>query len=170
MKEAGGLAKQGAYDLLPTISLVAPFETPRPGMLKIGTTARNLGISVQVIRLYEAEGLIISFKSKGGTRWYSKEDRQWISKIRELLSYGLNFEGIRWLLAQIPCWSLRPCTAELHAGCSMRTEYRMPCWIAPEKLCSEKLKECYHGAAYRSARDYVHLKTHAEIVPFKTDS
>jgi hypothetical protein len=138
-------------------------------MLKIGKIARELQISMQVIRLYEAEGVLISFRSKGGTRWYSQADIRWIARIKELISEGLNFEGIRWLLAQIPCWSLRPCSPELHAACSMRTEPRMPCWIAPDKLCSEKLKECYHCYAYRRARDFVHLKSHADIVPLKKE-
>jgi hypothetical protein len=109
--------------------------------------------------------VVISFKSKGGTRWYGEEDIQWIAKVKELISQGLNFEGIRWLLAQIPCWSLRPCTPELRAACPMRTESKMPCWVAPDKLCSEKLKECYHCSTYRRARDFVHLKRHADIVP-----
>jgi hypothetical protein len=134
-------------------------------MLKIGAAARKLSVSVQAIRLYEAEGVLISFKSKRGTRWYGDGDMRWIAKIREMISTGLNFEGIRWLLAQIPCWSLRPCGPELHAACAMRIESRLPCWIAPEKLCSEKLKECYHCTAYRRARDFVHLKVHADIIP-----
>lgn len=139
-------------------------------MLKIGMAARGLRISLQAIRLYEAEGVLISFKSKAGTRWYSEQDMNWIAKIKDLISQGLNFEGIRWLLAQIPCWSLRPCSPDLHAACSMRTEPRMPCWIAPDKLCSEKLRECYHCRAYRRAREFVHLKAHAYIVPLTRES
>jgi len=139
-------------------------------MFKIGTTAGRLGISVQAIRLYETEGVLVPFRSKGGTRWYSEEDVEWIAKIQELISHGLNFEGIRWLLAQIPCWSLRPCTPELHAACSMKLESCMPCWVAPEKLCSEKLKECYHCNTYRGAKDFVHLKAHADIVPLDTQT
>jgi len=137
-------------------------------MLKIGEVAEELGVSVQSIRLYETEGLLISFRSPKGTRWYSREDIAWIEKIRDLLSEGLNFAGIRRLLALIPCWALKPCRPEERAACSMRHEVRMPCWVVPEKLCTEKLKECYHCKAYRKAKDYVSLKTEADIVPLKT--
>ncbi len=41
----------------------------------------------------------------------------------------------------------------------------MPCWMAPDKLCTEKLKECYHCNTYRQARRFVNLKEHAQIVP-----
>ncbi len=136
-------------------------------MVKIGQAARALGLSVQAIRLYEAEGLVISFKSKRGTRWYSADDLDWMRRIRELLAEGLNFAGIRRLLALLPCWALKPCTPEEHAECSMRFETRMPCWMAPEKLCTEQLKECYHCNTYRQARNFVNLKEHARIVPLE---
>lgn len=147
------------------IPLVAPFSQPQPGMLKIGEAARRLRISVQAIRLYEAEGLLISFRSEKGTRWYSEADVNWIGQIKRLVMEGLNFEGIRRLLAQIPCWALRPCRPEDHANCTMRHESRMPCWIAPEKLCTEKLKECYHCSTYRRASDFINLKASATLVP-----
>jgi hypothetical protein len=46
----------------PLIPLLASFEEPLPGMQKIGDVARRVNLSVQTIRLYEAEGLLISFK------------------------------------------------------------------------------------------------------------
>ena len=149
----------------PLIPLVVAFEKPQAGMSKIGDVARRLGTSVQTIRLYEAEGLLISFKSSGGPRWYSEDDVLWITQIKRLIAEGLNFAGIRRLLAQIPCWALRPCRPEDHAQCGMRFETRVPCWIAPDKLCVEKLKECYHCPTYRSARNLVDLKVHADIIP-----
>ena len=149
----------------PLIPLVVAFEQPQEGMSKIGDVARRLATSVQTIRLYEAEGLLISFKSGGGTRWYSEDDVLWITQIKRLIAEGLNFAGIRRLLAQIPCWALRPCRPEDHAQCGMRFETRVPCWIAPDKLCVEKLKECYHCLTYRSARNLVDLKVHADIIP-----
>lgn len=144
--------------------ITAEFDEPQEGMLKIGEVAQQLGISVQAIRVYESEGLLIAFKSKKGTRWYSSSDIDWVKEIRRLVSEGLNFEGIRRLLAQIPCWDLKPCSPEQRADCAMRREDRMPCWVAPEKLCTEKLRECYHCNAYRRARELVNLKTGAEIV------
>jgi MerR family transcriptional regulator/heat shock protein HspR len=160
-------SKKADKSLKPGIPLTVPYDKPQPGMMKIGEVAEDLGISVQVIRLYEAEGLLISFKSAKGTRWYSRDDVKWIEKIRDLVSEGLNFAGIRRLLALIPCWALKPCRPEDHANCAMRYETRFPCWIAPEKLCTEKLKECYHCNTYRKAREFVELKTKADIVPLE---
>lgn len=151
--------------LRPPIAVVAAFVEPQPGMVKIGQAAEEVGLSVQAIRMYEAEGLVISFKSKKGTRWYSKADRLWIARIHDLIQEGLNCAGIRRLLALLPCWDLRPCTEEDRRDCSAWKEARVPCWIAPEKLCTEQLKECYHCDAYRSARKMVDLKKHALITP-----
>lgn len=151
--------------LRPPIAVVATFDEPQVGMVKIGQAASEVGLSVQAIRMYEAEGLLISFKSKRGTRWYSVEDRRWITRIHELIQEGLNCVGIRRLLALLPCWELKPCSMEDWENCSVRTEARVPCWITPEKLCTEQLKECYHCDAYRSARRMVDLKRHAKITP-----
>jgi MerR family transcriptional regulator/heat shock protein HspR len=137
-------------------------------MVKIGEAASRVNTSVQTIRLYETEGLLISFKSSKGTRWYSGEDVEWLRKIQELISEGLNFAGIRRLLALLPCWALKPCRPEDHAQCSVRYETKVPCWIAPDKLCTEQLKECYHCGCYRSARKLVDLKIHATITPLVT--
>jgi MerR family transcriptional regulator/heat shock protein HspR len=150
---------------LPAIPLLARFEKPLPGMLKIGDVARLVDLSVQTIRLYEAEGLLISFKSSKGTRWYSEANIRWIQEIQELLTEGVNFAGIRRLLAQLPCWEIKPCNQEQRDNCSMRTEGRLPCWISPSKLCLEQLKECFHCATYNQAAEFINLKTRARILP-----
>lgn len=155
-------------DRLRSCPTVVVFSHPQPGMVKIGEASRQLGISVQAIRLYEQEGLIISFKSQKGTRWYSQEDLIWMRRIRELIGEGLNFAGIRHLLAQVPCWELKPCSPEDRQGCCMRFESQVPCWAAPEKLCSEKLKECYFCNTYRSAPKFVNLKQNARIIPLQS--
>jgi MerR family transcriptional regulator/heat shock protein HspR len=144
-----------------------PFEEPQSGMLKIGEVARRLGISVQTVRLYESEGVVISFRSSGGTRWYCEEDIRWIGQIRSMMAEGLNFEGIRRLLAQLPCWALKPCRPEDHAACAMRLEHRVPCWLAPEKLCTEQLRHCYHCRTYRRAWEFLNLKANAQVVPLE---
>jgi len=133
-------------------------------MLKIGDVARRVDLSVQTLRLYEAEGLLISFKSSKGTRWYSEGNIRWIQEIQELLAEGVNFAGIRRLLAQLPCWEMKPCTQEQKEKCSMRTEGRLPCWITPSRLCLEQLKECFHCATYNQAAEFINLKTRTKIL------
>jgi MerR family transcriptional regulator, heat shock protein HspR len=158
-EEAGCMTRD-----LPAIPLLVHFEKPLPGMLKIGDVARMVDLSVQTIRLYEAEGLLISFKSNKGTRWYSEANIRWIQEIQELLSEGVNFAGIRRLLAQLPCWEMKPCSQKEKENCSMRTEGRLPCWITPSRLCLEKLKECFHCATYNQAAEFINLKTKAKIL------
>jgi MerR family transcriptional regulator, heat shock protein HspR len=148
----------------PFIPLLAQFDEPPPGMLKIGDVARRVDLSVQTIRLYEAEGLLISFKSSKGTRWYSEGNIRWIQEIQDLLAEGVNFAGIRRLLAQLPCWEMKPCNQEQKEKCSMRTEGRLPCWITPSKLCLEQLKECFHCATYNQAAEFINLKTRTKIL------
>ena len=138
-----------------------------PETVKIGEAAVRLATSVHAIRRYEREGLLIPLRSSAGTRWYAPEDVEWIKAIRNLLEDGLNFAGIRRLVAQIPCWALRPCTQEERERCPMALAATAPCWSAPERVCPEELQDCYHCPAYRRARDFVNLKTVAEIVPLQ---
>ncbi len=133
--------------------------------VKIGAVAEILGTSVPAVRRYEAEGLVIPFRAFTGTRWYAPEDIRWLQTIRGLLGEGLNFAGIRHLLAQIPCWALRPCTVEELERCPLQFAASAPCWSVPERVCPEELEDCYHCSAYRRAREFVNLKTSADIVP-----
>lgn len=151
-----------------TITKLHVAKTGRPPeAVKIGEAAGRLRTSVHAIRRYEREGLLIPFRSPAGTRWYVREDMEWIRKIRSLLQEGLNFAGIRRLLAQIPCWAMRPCTQEERERCLMALVATAPCWSAPERVCPEELQDCYHCPAYRRARDFVNLKTVADIIPLQ---
>ncbi len=69
-----------------------------------------MGISVDLLRLYEREGLLIPIKSPKGTRYFTELDFPWIATVLRLVrEAGLNFAGIRHLLALIPCWEIRGC-------------------------------------------------------------
>jgi hypothetical protein len=135
-------------------------------MTKIGDVARLLGVSAQAIRLYEEEGLLISYKSEAGTRWYSAADIRWIRLLKGLLDEGLNFAGIRRVLAQIPCWELKPCPQSDVTACPARSDARLPCWLCPGRLCPEKLVECHVCHVYRRAGEFTNLKGRAEIRPY----
>jgi DNA-binding transcriptional MerR regulator len=73
---------------------------PQPGVrIKIGTVAKHFKISVDLLRLYEREGLVIPLKSSKGTRYYTEQDYAWIATILRLVRDArLNFAGIRHLL------------------------------------------------------------------------
>lgn len=52
------------------------------------------GVHPQMLRAYEAKGLLEPFRTDGGTRRYSGNDISRIQRISELLKSGLNLEGV----------------------------------------------------------------------------
>jgi MerR family transcriptional regulator/heat shock protein HspR len=155
------------------------------GTIKIGAVARHFGISVDLLRLYEREGLLIPLKSPRGTRYFTEHDYPWISTILRLVREArLNFAGIRRLLALLPCWEIRKCGHDRRVGCPVFTEASQPCWTnricchtgpvpvagplglstppaaspSGQKTLTEKVQECYFCAVYRSAPSCENLK------------
>ncbi|MFC1564529.1 MerR family transcriptional regulator [candidate division KSB1 bacterium] len=127
---------------------------------KIGQVAREIGISVELIRVYETEGLLIPFKTETGQRKYTKDDIYWITCIRRLIKeQGLNIEGIRRLLALIPCWEVKPCTVKLKNSCPAPTSTIKPCWMIKEQLAGDcRTESCRECNVYRSALGCENLK------------
>jgi MerR family transcriptional regulator/heat shock protein HspR len=125
--------------------------------IKIGEVARHFDISVDLLRLYEREGLLIPLKSTKGTRYFTEQDYPWISTVLRLVRQtGLNFAGIRHLLALLPCWSIRKCGETRQPGCTLHASSEAPCWTKKE-CCSPG--DCYSCNVYRSACQCENLKT-----------
>ncbi len=127
---------------------------------KIGEIARKLNISVETIRMYEHQGILLTEKTPSGQRIFSDDDLRWISCIRRLIKEkGLNIEGIRRLLALMPCWSMRPCSAEERDHCAAFLGAVQPCWTMksgiPESCRRKNCREC---AVYRGATQCENLK------------
>ena len=77
-------------------------------LFTIGVVAKMADISVQSLRLYEKEGLMIPFKTETGRRMYSRHDLERIACIRKMIvQQGLNFNGIRKIFSLIPCWEFK---------------------------------------------------------------
>jgi MerR family transcriptional regulator/heat shock protein HspR len=115
----------------------------------IGIAARKLGISVHTLRLYGAEGLIVPYKTETGRRIYSDLEIEKVKCIRKMIQEdGLNFEGIRRMLALVPCWKLRECGASQEKRCNAFEERTRPCW-ASEERCLHPLPSCRDCAVYQ---------------------
>jgi len=128
-------------------------ETPR---LKIGAVARHFNISVDLLRLYEREGLLIPIKSPKGTRYFTEQDYPWIETLLRLVREArLNFAGIRRLLALIPCWEIRNCPEERRAACPSARDASKPCWM--HHNCAHE-GDCYTCPVYRAAASCQNLK------------
>ena len=124
----------------------------------IGTAAKILGVSVHLLRVYEREGLILTYKTASGRRMYSELEIYKARCIRNMIQNdGLNFEGIRRLLALVPCWRLRGCTSEDRNACVVFASSVRPCWSSEEK-CAHPLPSCRDCPVYQETWDCEKLK------------
>jgi len=127
------------------------------GLVKIGTVARKFEISVDLLRLYEREGLLIPVKSEKGTRYFTTVDFDWINTLLRLVrDAGLNFAGIRHLLALLPCWELQECGTNGTRTCPAKAHATEPCWI--KHSCCQPERVCYTCDVYRSAPSCTNLR------------
>jgi MerR family transcriptional regulator/heat shock protein HspR len=104
------------------------------------------GIPAHSIRQYIEKGLIIPFKLDSKRHLFSLSDVNRLKHINHLIQKnGLNFAGIRALLAIQPCWAIRHCTEQDRQNCEAYRSYTTPCWEASEKgqVCrNENCREC----------------------------
>jgi MerR family transcriptional regulator/heat shock protein HspR len=129
-------------------------------IFKIGVTADKVGVSVPTLRMYENEGLLIPIKSDGGTRYYDEGDINWIRCIRRMITeLGLNLEGIRRLLALIPCYDFRKCDEAQVAECMAAKDAHKPCWISRATNGGSRLQECHDCPAFRYSINCENLKS-----------
>ena len=125
--------------------------------IKIGTVAKHFDISVDLLRLYEREGLLLPVKSTKGTRYFTARDFEWISTLLKLVrESGLNFAGIRYLLALLPCWNLNRCDDSKLGTCPNKMSAATPCWSG--ESCCHSEQDCYNCAVYRMAPNCANLK------------
>ncbi len=128
-------------------------EVPRDPdfpIYSIGSVARRLGVSVQTLRLYESEGLILSRKSNGGQRRYSELDILRLECIREAIVHEkMSIAGIRRMQALAPCWSIIHCSEEQKNRCPAYREHDGGCWTYTHdgNACSQR--DCRACEVYR---------------------
>jgi|YelNatPaOPRAMG01_1025707.scaffolds.fasta_scaffold00030_55 MerR family transcriptional regulator/heat shock protein HspR len=130
------------------------FDAHEP-VLTIGLAAQRIGTSVPTLRMYEAEGLIIPFRTSSGRRLYSYEDLRRFQCIRRLLQKeGLNMAGIRRLISLIPCWKVQPKETGLpcrQGTCAAQEQERDPCWVVMRRENLRSDEECRNCPVYRRA-------------------
>jgi MerR family transcriptional regulator, heat shock protein HspR len=72
---------------------------PDRALYGISVAAELTGVNPQMLRTYEAKGLVEPQRTEGGTRRYSGHDLERIDQITTLLDEGLNLAGIAHVLA-----------------------------------------------------------------------
>ena len=111
----------------------------------IGIAAKRLGVSVHALRLYESEGLILPCKTETNRRIYSDLEIEKIKCIKNMIHVeGLNFAGIRRVLALVPCWKIKGCNTDNGQKCVAYNTRTYPCWSAKEDTFDERddCREC----------------------------
>ena len=116
----------------------------------LSVTSKLSGIPAPSIRQYIDRGLIIPFKKQTGRHLFSQED---INRLKyfhvQMNEMGLNFAGIRALLALIPCWAIRECSTKDRLKCQGYHSVADPCWEASEKGRECKNTDCRECGVYR---------------------
>lgn len=138
-------------------------------VFSIGEVAARLGVSVQVLRLYEQRGLILVRKGPGGQRQYSESDVERLGCIRTAITeHKISIEGIRRLQSLVPCWEHVRCSVRQRRTCPA---YVMPtggCWAHPDRHRICRQVDCRRCDVYRLSSDCDSIRTlihRTSIVP-----
>lgn len=92
------------------------------------------GVSKYSIRQYIDKGLIIPYKTETERNLFSHVDIKRLRNIRtDLTEHGLNIAGIKRVMAQTPCWLIKPCAEEDYLKCDAYTSSHIPCWESTVK-------------------------------------
>lgn len=126
----------------------------------LSITSDLSGIPIHSIRQYIDKGLIIPFRKESNRNLFSQVDIIRLKFIHKLLvEDGLNVAGIKSLLAVIPCWAIRNCSAEDRVNCQAFYSNTYPCWEASEKGTLCKNTNCRECEVYRVVEKNSDLKT-----------
>ncbi len=75
-----------------------PIHGPDEPVYTIGVMARLVGVSSQMLRIWERECLVTPARTETNNRLYSENDFYRLVRIRELTGQGVNAAGIRAIL------------------------------------------------------------------------
>lgn len=117
----------------------------------ISNAAKILNISVHTLRMYEREGLLIPFRKASNQRLYSQKDIERVQCIQKTINDDkINIEGLRRVLALLPCWSIVKCSKMDRQNCQYFSDHTRPCWMINHKnnICMDK--ECRSCEVYQS--------------------
>jgi MerR family transcriptional regulator/heat shock protein HspR len=120
----------------------------------IGIAAELLDVHPRTLRLYEESGLLRPAR-RNNRRFYSNHDLAWVRCIRYLIHQkGLNQEGLRRLLALIPCWEINQCPPARSTSCPARQDRSTPCWHLTDRALGDD-RHCHECSAYLSAPEHI---------------
>ena len=131
--------------------------------------AHQLNLSVESLRLYEREGLLVPHKLDSGHRRYTESDIEWIVCIqRQIHENKLNFAGIRYILSMLPCYEMKPCCLEDYHTCPAGDKSCRPCWDFDDTPCRVRGENCRNCVVYQQVLNVENLKKILSV-KFKCD-
>ena len=126
----------------------------------LGVAAKLSDTPQHSIRQYIDKGLIIPHRTLTNRHLFSDTDINrllWIKK--QLHENGLNFAGIKSLYSLMPCWKLKPCSAESRANCEAYNSMSSPCWEASDKATKCRNEDCRLCAVYQMSGPELDIKS-----------
>ena len=106
----------------------------------IGIAAKLLNVHPRTLRIYEDEELITP-KRKGGKRFYSQNDIEWIQCLRHIIhEENISIPAIKKLLEVLPCWKIKKCTTS--EMCTALSKIEKNCWELAQNVCENACKNC----------------------------
>ncbi len=134
-------------------------QDPNTPVYSIGSAARMLGVSVQTLRLYEAEGLILPEKSVGGQRRYSAADIERLRCIRQAITeQKIGINGIRHMQSLVPCWQIVKCTPAERDQCPAFRNHDGGCWTYHHLNNACASRDCRTCEVYRMSTTCAGIK------------
>jgi len=126
------------------------FDSNRP-VYTLSVASQLSGTPAHSIRQYIDMGLLIPFKLESKRHLFSRNDIDRLRLIRKLIrDKGLNFSGVRALMAMTPCWAMRECSGEDRSSCGAYSDNFQPCWESSEKGRHCKNENCRDCEVYHS--------------------
>ena len=129
-------------------------------MLTLSVISQLSGIPAHSIRQYIEKGLILPYKRENQRHLFCLNDVSRLKHIHSLIhDQGLNFAGIRSVLALVPCWKMHDCSEEDRNNCDAYTANTSPCWEASSKGRICKNEECRECEVYACLSNTTDLKS-----------
>jgi len=118
----------------------------------IGKAAKMIGLSVHTLRKYELNGLVLPSRNGGKQRRYSEDDLERLRCVhRAINEEKISIQGIRHMLAMVPCWALINCPEEDRKICLAYLGTGGPCWEMKHKNSMCAALECRSCKVYAKA-------------------
>jgi MerR family transcriptional regulator/heat shock protein HspR len=134
-------------------------ETKEFTIYSIGEVAKLLGVSVQILRLYEKRGLVLIQKSAGNQRIYTEDDIERIRCIRNAINeQKISMEGIRKIHSLIPCWEMVSCPSEKRSDCPAYSSHDAGCWTYNQNNTDCATRDCRACKVYQLSSDCGNIK------------